>query len=71
MNQDRAGKLWAGYTDSKVSLALLKNNKATTYTSMILQSLGAISALLETNNGLLVGGANGLAILRGSRSNSY
>jgi signal transduction histidine kinase/ligand-binding sensor domain-containing protein len=61
--EDSSGRLWAGYSGSRI--ALLENGTGRTFKIGNGTGLGMIQTLKETRRGLLVGGTNGLAIFRG------
>jgi len=61
--EDSRGRLWAGYSASKI--ALLENGKGRTFQIGDSTGIGMVQLLKETRRGVLAGGTNGLAIFRG------
>jgi signal transduction histidine kinase/ligand-binding sensor domain-containing protein len=61
--EDSRGRLWAGYSGSKV--ALLENGKGRAFKIGDGTGMGMVQLLKETRRGLLAGGTNGLAVFRG------
>jgi len=62
---DRHGRIWIGYASGKVGMV----DKTSGYVFAVGKDtdLRSVQAFLETSEGLLCGGLNGIAILRGSR----
>jgi ligand-binding sensor domain-containing protein len=64
MLRDRRGVLWLGY--SRGRLARIEGQKLSWFAPGKDSPLGAITAIYEWDGALLVGGENGMALLRGS-----
>lgn len=60
---DTRGRLWAGFPAGQI--ALLEGSTGRTFRADSATSLGVVQVLLESRFGMLVGGTNNIALLRG------
>jgi ligand-binding sensor domain-containing protein len=66
IHQDRDGRLWVGFLNGSIALLEAKFGR----TNRVIENadIGGVEALQEGRRGLFVGGANGLALIRGGNS---
>jgi len=62
---DRQGRIWIGYVNGKVGM--VDNTSGYVFAVGKSADLGSVETFLESSEGLLCGGPNGIAILRGPR----